>query len=69
MSWELLSYIMLFGVTLFNTGVTLYLWTEMKALQKSTHQIQYVNLGDQEFQKLSEDMKDKLEEDPFGNIQ
>lgn len=40
---------------------------ELKAMQKSTHQIQYVRSD--EFDKLNETTREKLEKEFFDNIQ
>ena len=40
------------------------LWVEFKAMQKSTHQIQYID-PTAPFQKLSEDQKKGLQKDLF----
>lgn len=37
-------------------------------MQKSTHQVQYVNLPTQEFELMTDKLKEKLKEDPFDNI-
>lgn len=45
-----------------------FLWIEVKSLQKSTHQVQYVNIGEQDFQKMTDELKTKLTETPYDNI-
>ena len=44
------------------------LWIEFKALQSSTHKIQYVNMPDTGFQKLTDELKQKLRDTPYDNI-
>lgn len=48
----------------------IHLWTEVKAMQKSTHSIQYMPLDtkQQNFEKVTDELKEKLTEDPFGNL-
>lgn len=41
-------------------------WVEVKALQKSTHQVQFVKAG--EYEALTEELKEKLQRDPFEPI-
>ena len=45
-----------------------HLWIEVKGLKNSTHQVQFVNMPKGEFQNISEDLKAKLQEEPFGNV-
>lgn len=45
-----------------------YLFIEYRAMIKSTHKIQYVNLAGDGFQKMTDEMKKKLSEDPYDNI-
>lgn len=40
---------------------------ELRAMQKSTHSIQYVPM-DQGFQRVSDDVKSALEKDLFDNV-
>lgn len=48
-------------------AVTTHLFIEVKSLQKSTHQVQFVRSG--EFEKLNDELKKKLEADIFDNLQ
>ena len=61
-----------FGITLVLQCVCLgALWwvtTEVKAMQKSTHSIQYVS-PDSTFQRMTDEVKDSLTKDIFENIQ
>ena len=41
---------------------------EIKAMQKSTHQVQYVNMGKQEFQAFNDELKKTLTKEYFDNI-
>jgi hypothetical protein len=41
---------------------------EIKAMQKSTHQVQYVNMHDAQFQAMTKELKEKLTNSEFGNI-
>lgn len=41
---------------------------ELKAMQKSTHSIQYVPV-DSNFQKMTESVKEELSKDLFDNVQ
>lgn len=43
------------------------LWIELKAMQKSTHQVTYVN-GGADYEKLTEELKDKLTKPDFDNV-
>jgi hypothetical protein len=44
------------------------LWVELKAMQKSTHQVQYVNMSSQEFQAFNKDLEEKMTKDVFDNL-
>lgn len=44
-----------------------WLATELKAMQKSTHSIQYVP-ADSTFQKMTEEMKQAFEKDPYESV-
>lgn len=48
----------------------IHLWTEVKGLKNSTHNIQYVPIDakDQKFESFSKETVEKLTKDPFGNI-
>lgn len=41
---------------------------ELRAMQKSTHSVQFVP-ADSHFQKITEEIKETLNKDPFDNIQ
>lgn len=45
------------------------LWIELKSMQKSTHQIQFVDPMAQQFSALTDAQKQSLQEDPFNSIQ
>jgi len=59
---------------LFETSLVIYLLIEVKAMQRSTHRIAYVNpltgesLENSFQQDLTEDQKDQLSKDTFENI-
>ena len=44
-----------------------WLATELKAMQKSTHSIQYVP-ADSGFQKMTEEMQKAFEKDPYESV-
>ena len=46
---------------------TFWLATELKAMQKSTHSIQYIP-ADSGFQKMTEEMKNAFEKDPYESV-
>lgn len=59
-------------VTVLSAGV-FFLWVEVRAMQKSTHTIQYVdplkNVSQKEgMQDVTDAVKSKLHEDAFDNI-
>jgi hypothetical protein len=45
-----------------------FLWVEVKAMGKSTHQVQYMNIPTQDFQKMTEELKEKLNKPYFDNV-
>ena len=46
-----------------------WLFTELKAMQKATHTIQYINpLDNTDFQKVTEDLKDKFAKGNKGDF-
>lgn len=49
-------------------GALWWVTTEVKAMQKSTHSIQYVP-ADQNFQDITKQVKESLEKDLFDNVQ
>lgn len=60
-----------FGIVLVLQVVSLIgLWwvtTEVKGMQKSTHQVQFVP-ADSQFQKISDEVKETLQKDIFENL-
>jgi len=48
-------------------GMGLIAWIEVKALQKSTHSIQYVPAGDK-FESVTKDLEEKLTKDLFEAV-
>lgn len=44
-----------------------WLATELKAMQKSTHSIQYIP-ADSTFQKMTEEMKQAFDKDPYESV-
>lgn len=49
-------------------GLVVHLFIEVKAMQKSTHSIQYVPVTDA-FEKVSEQVKDAMNKDVFENVE
>mgnify|MGYP001182179762 CR=1 FL=1 len=49
-------------------GALWWVTTEVKAMQKSTHSIQYVP-ADSGFQKVTEEVREALNKDIFENLQ
>lgn len=46
-----------------------FLWVELKAMQKSTHSIQYIDpLSKDKLQEIGDKVRSKLHEDVFENI-
>ena len=48
-------------------GMSLIAWIEVKALQKSTHSIQYVPAST-DFEKVTKDLEEKLNKDMFEAV-
>lgn len=48
-------------------GMALIAWVEVKALQKSTHSIQYVP-ANPDFEKVTQDLEAKLNKDLFEAV-
>ena len=48
-------------------GMSVIAWIEVKALQKSTHSIQYVPVNS-EFEKVTKDLEEKLNKDMFEAV-
>ena len=44
------------------------LWIELKAMQSSTHKVQLVNVPNNDFQKMTDELKEKLRLTPYDNI-
>lgn len=44
------------------------LWIEFKAMQSSTHKVQLVNVPNNDFQKMTDELKEKLQLTPYDNI-
>lgn len=55
-------------ISIINAVGCLLVWTEVRAMQKSTHQVQYVNLPNEDFQKMTKDLEDKLTKKFYDNI-
>ena len=68
MTWMAAGFSIMFVVQVFCLGVLWWLTTEVKAMQKSTHSIQYVP-ADSAFQKVSEELRETLNKDIFENLQ
>lgn len=45
-----------------------WIWVDYKALQKSTHKVQFLNVSEQQFQNFNDELKQKLSEDPYKNV-
>lgn len=60
---------LLMGTVFLAGGVVVWLAIEVRAMQKSTHQVQYVRASSEEFQKFNEDLKKTFEKDFFDNVQ
>ncbi len=57
-----------FSVTsLFGFAMALIAWIEVKAMQKSTHSIQYVPASS-DFEKVTKDLETKLNKDIFEAV-
>jgi hypothetical protein len=44
------------------------LWVELKAMQSSTHKVQLVNVPNNDFQKMTDELREKLKLTPYDNI-
>ena len=49
-------------------GLVIHLFIEVKAMQKSTHSIQYVPVSDA-FEKVGQQVKDAMNKDVFENVE
>lgn len=49
-------------------GLVVHLFIEVKAMQKSTHSIQYVPVSDA-FEKVGQGVKDAMNKDVFENVE
>ena len=49
-------------------GLVIHLFIEVKAMQKSTHSIQYVPVSDA-FEKVGQNVKDAMNKDVFENVE
>lgn len=49
-------------------GLVVHLFIEVKAMQKSTHSIQYVPVSDA-FEKVGQQVKDAMNKDVFENVE
>lgn len=68
MSSVVLALIALFAIlSAIAFGMALIAWVEVKALQKSTHSIQYVP-ANPEFEKVTQDLEAKLNKDLFEAV-
>ena len=43
-------------------------WVELRAMQKSTHQVQFINTPKGEFEKFNKELEDKLSKELYENI-
>lgn len=63
-----LSVLILFSLlSLIGFAMGLIAWVEIKAMQKSTHSIQYVP-ADGQFEKITAELNEKLNKDIFENV-
>lgn len=63
-----LSLLVVFSIlSVIGFGMALIAWVEVKALQKSTHSIQYVPASDS-FEKVTKDLEEKLNKDLFEAV-
>lgn len=67
MTWIAAGFTIMCVVQVFTLAVAWYLSVELKAMQKSTHQVQFIP-ADQSFQKLNEELKQQLGKDVFENL-
>lgn len=67
MTWMAAGFSIMFVVQVFCLAVLWWVTTELKAMQKSTHSIQYVP-ADSAFQKVSEELRETMTKDIFENI-
>lgn len=67
MTYVIAGLLFLFVSNVLCLGALWWLTTEVKAMQKSTHSIQYVP-ADSAFQKMTEEVKDALGKDIFENL-
>jgi hypothetical protein len=68
MTWMAAGFFIMFVAQVFCLAVLWWVTTEVKAMQKSTHSIQYVP-ADSAFQKVSEELRETLNKDIFENLQ
>lgn len=61
--------ILLFSILISTFSIMMSLWclTEVKAMQKSTHSIQYVP-ANPEFEKVTKDLEEKMNKDIFEAV-
>jgi len=67
MVWMTAGFLIMFVVQIFTLAALWWATTELKAMQKSTHSIQYVP-ADSTFQKMTDDVRDSLTKDIFENL-
>lgn len=53
---------------LISMAVAFFALVEVKAMQRSTHQVAFIDPSKQEFEKMTEDTKKVLEKEAFDNI-
>ena len=73
MEWYVIGILTL--LILINTISTIVAWIELKAMQKSTHTIQYqpidvdgMKRDDKGFEELTSEVEDKLTKEVFDNV-
>ena len=68
----MLEVAVIFSILAFVLSVVCFI--ELRAMQKSTHKIEYVNplkglkLNKEGFEDVTDDVQDRLSKDPFGSI-
>ena len=67
MVWMAAGFSVMFVVQVFTLAALWWATTELKAMQKSTHSIQYVP-ADAAFQKMTDEVRDSLTKDIFENV-
>jgi hypothetical protein len=67
MLWMAVGFSLMFIVQVICLAALWWTTTELKAMQKSTHSIQYMP-ADAAFQKMTDEVRDSLTKDIFENV-